>query len=1256
VAAPDALSLLFKKTTMMKIVEEILVRMQRPARMLFVCLALSVSCLSMHAVGSVKIYVDPQNGNDTYPGSLEQPIKTIVKAQELVRAQNMSMTDNIYVYLRGGEYNISSTLNFSNLDGGKDGHWVIYKSYGSEKPVISGGLKVSNWTQVPGKKYYVTDLNTVDHPSFFRYIWVNGRKAVQARSKWFAPYPMMYDDPSTSQPRDGFVVKSSDVKMYTNPQDVKILMHGEFKHVELALSSESKLTEKENILILKQPSFFSWTRNHKFRLPNVIRVLNALEELDEPGEFYVDRTTWKLYYYPRTDDNMATATSIIPSADVLVKLMGDASASLRNLQFEGIAFEYGNLLALGTKEIGRSQADLYSNYQAIEGQIQLQYTKNITFRGCRFEHFGSSGIYLINNNDSTLIEGNILHDMTAAAILVGKDGSRNAAVNNHTNIRNNVIRDMGSDFYQASGIYANSSKNMTISHNDVADVAYFGINQRYSGSRSVYVGNTVIDHNRVSNFVTACRYGLGIHDESAGIYLFGTQDSRVNDNYVEYKGSIKVREAYRQDQSSINNTWENNVSDCKKAQCSFSYHPSQPYEPLHYNNNYANLKGGFPVTTPPAVNTNFHLESNAPAWSSAAQAIIDSAGLQAPYKSLLSEFGADVYGSSEIPSEISAGWSDELQAALIKNRHSFTYSTYDWRGAYPSSSVNATIIGNNETKISGPVNAMFLGGIFGNETVKMKMRLEEKGTGKQTIYLRLRYNHCYSSGNYSVEFTPSKIVARRNSSPSVVLASIDNNTKIYGSEPQLVEITTTNVSNGVHFKLAIAGKTLIDAVDSKSGYVTHEGFMMVCNTDSGNVYISSPHDDAIIYTGNETAEEMTKDADGTYHITTAGNLRWLQNVCSSSSTYTQVSGKTYKLMNDVEITASNWTPIGTYMFAGSFDGNGKTVRGLKCVESTDLYAGFFGRWRGGTLKALTVEGLEVSSSAVPTSGSRYVRIGGIVGEIDSGSIIGCCAQIDLLLCTVSLYGIGGIVGYVGGNCTIEGCISNCGAIEPNNYKSGTNCGGVIGTIAANTFVSVISCVSDCKKITALYPSGTSSRNLRGGVIGGCGRGTTGSDLGKVTLSQCWYVKSGNSLYGINTAIGCVNLQSRYTIIDDVENQWGSVATDADLDAKVAALNQAIKDNGDEAVVRFVSGLSLSYDVQTSGIVCVKNTEKPDVITMTPDGIRVNYNGILSIYSVDGRLLYDISVTLGETVALDKGIYIVKTNNGKQLYSVKCVKR
>jgi hypothetical protein len=56
-------------------------------------------------------YVSP-TGSDTNPGTESSPFQTITKARDVVRTINKDMTGDIFIYLRGGTYNITSTVTF----------------------------------------------------------------------------------------------------------------------------------------------------------------------------------------------------------------------------------------------------------------------------------------------------------------------------------------------------------------------------------------------------------------------------------------------------------------------------------------------------------------------------------------------------------------------------------------------------------------------------------------------------------------------------------------------------------------------------------------------------------------------------------------------------------------------------------------------------------------------------------------------------------------------------------------------------------------------------------------------------------------------------------------------------------------------------------------------------------------------------------------------------------------------------------------
>ena len=129
-------------------------------------------------VGDGAVYVAP-NGDDSNPGTLGQPVRTLAKARDLARPRLASMTADLAVYLRAGTYPASSTVTFSNADSGQNGHYVKYLAYPGERPLITGGQPIKGWTVHDAAQniYSVSGMT-----ARFRQIYVNGVKAVRARS------------------------------------------------------------------------------------------------------------------------------------------------------------------------------------------------------------------------------------------------------------------------------------------------------------------------------------------------------------------------------------------------------------------------------------------------------------------------------------------------------------------------------------------------------------------------------------------------------------------------------------------------------------------------------------------------------------------------------------------------------------------------------------------------------------------------------------------------------------------------------------------------------------------------------------------------------------------------------------------------------------------------------------------------------------------------------------------------------------------
>lgn len=187
-------------------------------------------------------------------------------------------------------------------------------------------------------------------------------------------------------------------------------------------------------------------------------------------------------------------------------------------------------------------------------------------------------------------------------------------------------------------------------------------------------------------------------------------------------------------------------------------------------------------------------------------------------------------------------------------------------------------------------------------------------------------------------------------------------------------------------------------------------------------------------------------------------------------------GKTIVLTADANLGGEEWMPIGNgtrksagytgNAFKGTFDGNGKTISGLKIANrSGSDAAGLIGVLDGGTVKNVTLEvDIDVASKAnelaagcvglltnnglienVTVNGSvkSEKAAAGIVSRvIKSGTVRNCHNHATV---SGTSYNIGGIVGaayYDNEGMTIEGC-TNDGAV------SGTYAvGGIAGLSAA----------------------------------------------------------------------------------------------------------------------------------------------------------------------------------------------------------------
>ena len=224
---------------------------------------------------------------------------------------------------------------------------------------------------------------------------------------------------------------------------------------------------------------------------------------------------------------------------------------------------------------------------------------------------------------------------------------------------------------------------------------------------------------------------------------------------------------------------------------------------------------------------------------------------------------------------------------------------------------------------------------------------------------------------------------------------------------------------------------------------------------------------------------------GVYQISTEKELHWFASEVNGGNTAISA-----KLLNDIALTTNNWYPIGRqgHGFAGTFDGNGKSITNLKLTSDKDE-TGFFGLLtNGGKVKSLSISGSVTATGDVSQTGG----IAGAMGEVGSKSSITDCTFSGTVTGNIQ---VGGIIGCVGQHNQVERCANHAavsgkedvgGVAGANSYGVMRYCynTGAVGSAAAKQVGGIVGTQQNYAEMVACYNTGAvTGADYVGGVAG-----------------------------------------------------------------------------------------------------------------------------------------------------------------------------
>ncbi len=148
---------------------------------------------------------------------------------------------------------------------------------------------------------------------------------------------------------------------------------------------------------------------------------NALEFLDQPGEWYLDESKNVLSYKPRTGEDMTKATVVAPALETILSVTGTSTADQAGyLWFQGITFAHSTYLRPSQSGFCDAQAGQYNltattdNKQTIgrpPAGVSVTNANHVHFERNIFTQMGATGLDLVSGTHDDMIVGNVITDI-----------------------------------------------------------------------------------------------------------------------------------------------------------------------------------------------------------------------------------------------------------------------------------------------------------------------------------------------------------------------------------------------------------------------------------------------------------------------------------------------------------------------------------------------------------------------------------------------------------------------------------------------------------------------------------------------------------------------------------------------------------------------------------------------------------------------------------------------------------------------------
>ena len=481
-----------------------------------------------------RVYV-ATNGDDRWsgaspgpnPGRTDGPFATLERARDAIRQLKAKarVSAPMAVIVRRGTYALTQPFVLQPEDSGTSACPITYMAYSGEKPVLSAGRRITGWRPVERQLWTAEIPDVKSGKWYFRQLFVNGqprrRPALPKQGQYPVAGPINPKKWRAPENAKAFHYKPGDIdKAWTNLDDVEVVVLQHWTEARLRIA---EVNEQTHVVTFAGSSWrpLTWSTGYL--------VENVYEALDTPGQWFLNRGTGVLTYWPLPGEDMSRAEVVAPVAEQLLRLEGDVTAGrfVEHLAFRGITFQH-TTAPLPEKGHAHPQAEAL-----VPGAVYAEGAKHCRFERNEIRHVGQWGIELSRGCQDNHIVGNHIHDVGAGGVKVGetREPKTDADEACRTTITDNRVCDGNQVYMGAPGIWIGRSGGNRVARNEVRGAWEWGISVGWQWQclPPTCGRDNLVEHNHVHHLGES---RLGTH---GAIYCLGISPGTViRNNHVHH--------------------------------------------------------------------------------------------------------------------------------------------------------------------------------------------------------------------------------------------------------------------------------------------------------------------------------------------------------------------------------------------------------------------------------------------------------------------------------------------------------------------------------------------------------------------------------------------------------------------------------------------------------------------------------------------------------------------------------------------------